>query len=156
MTLAQSPPAQWTKLEKIRYLLDMWDAIFDPNATSQLGTPGDGSGVALLPLMASHQSVVELNRCLTLLAGFAPTQYQHLKCYHTAETRIRTDRVRRRRPNSSKFEIVEVRRRDKVYPRWVKLEKVRRGEQFLADRFQGEVFIPGELWDALNTPAVAA
>ena len=109
-----------------------------------------------MPRMAHHTSVLELDRCLLLLQAHALCQFQHLKAYHNAEWRIRTDKVKRRRPSGKGFETVEIRRRDRIQPRWVRLEKVRNGQQFLAASFRGEVFIPSELWDALRTPAVAA
>ena len=152
----ESAPADWSKLERIRYLLDSWDLIFDPNTTSPLGLPGDGSGVALLPLMSRHHSVVELDRVLNLLLHAAPGEYRHLKAFRVGcEYRTVTQLQRRRRPNG-KHEIVPVRVRAKVLPRWIRMERVQAGELFLEAKFRGEVDIPRELWDALNTPAVAA
>jgi len=152
----ESAPAQWSKLDRIRYLLDQWDAIFDPSATSPFGIPGDGSGVALLSLMSRHHSVVELERCLKLLFIVAPGDYRHLKTFRVGcEWRIQEVHQRRRRPNG-KFEIVPVRQRARIMPAWIDKRRVERGELFLEAKFRGDVDIPRELWDALNTPAVAA
>lgn len=152
----ETAPSDWTKLERIRYLLDQWSVIFDPNTTSPFGAPGDGSGVALLPLMSRHHSVLELSRCLTLLFQVAPGDYRHLKTFRVGcEWRIQTVTQRRRRPNG-KYEIVPVRHRARIMPSWLDMARVRNGEAFLEQRFRGDVDIPRELWDALNTPAVAA
>jgi len=151
----ENPPEKWTRIQKIQYLLEQWDAIFDGAASST--RPGESLGLRLLPAMANHPSVKELDRCLILLQEHAPKQYQHLKSYHCgSEWRIQTIHVRKRRPSGKGFETVEIRQRQKLYPRWIVLEKVRRGEQFLSDRFRGEVFIPDELWNALHKPAMAA
>jgi hypothetical protein len=150
------PPEQWTRTQKIQYLLEQWDAIYDYKAAAT-GNTTDPLGAWLMPAMANHQSVRELTRVLNLLHTSSPTQYQHLKSYHCgAEWRIRTDHIRKRRPTGKGYETLEIRRREKLYPRWIRLEKVRRAEQFLTIHFQGEVFIPNELWDALHRPAVAA
>jgi len=152
----ESAPAQWSKLERIRYLLDSWDLIFDPSCTSPFGTPGDGSGVALLPLMSRHHSIVELGRALGLLFVANPGDYRHLKTYRVGcEWRIQEVHQRRRRPNG-KFEIVPVRQRARIMPPWIDQQRVERGELFLEAKFRGDVDIPRELWDALNAPAVAA
>lgn len=166
MNKLESAPADWTKLERIRYLLDLRSFIFDPNTTSPFGTPGDGSGVALLPLMSRHHSVVELERVLKLLFTASPGDYRHLAAYRwCAEWRTVTELQRRRRPNG-KHEIVPVRVRARLQPRWldVKFDKngvpiggrVARAESFLEQKFRGDVDIPMELWRALNEPAVAA
>lgn len=155
--MTDTAPSDWSKLERIRYLLDQWDSIYDPNTTAPFGTPGDGTGVALLPLMAHHPSVLELSRCLQLLYHAAPGDYRHLKAFRCGvEWRIRTDHIRKRRPSGKGFEIVEVRSRAKITPAWLNMNRVHNAEAFLEDKFRGEVFIPAELWDALHTPAVAA
>lgn len=153
MTHPQIPALPVTKHDRIVYLLDHWDEIFDPNVTSPKGSPS-GGGVALMPRMSRHPSVVELVRCLHALQTVAPRQHDHLKAYYCAEWRIRVDTIRRKRPGG-KFESQEVRRRERVVPRWVRLEKVRRGEAVLVESFRGEVFIPDELWDALTKPIAA-
>lgn len=153
MMTGVTPSLPVTKRDRIVYLLDHWDEIFDPNVTSPLGSPSSG-GVQLMPLMSRHPSVVELARCLVVLRRVAPRQHDHLKAYYLAEWRIRTDVVRKKR-RGGKFETTELRRRERVVPRWVRLEKVRRGEGVLVEAFSGEVFIPSELWDALTRPAAA-
>ena len=163
-------PAQWSKLEKIRYLLDQWDTIFDPDATAPLGTPGDGTGVPLMPLMASHASVVELQRCLELLLTANPGDYRHLKCFHVGvETRIVWRPTMIRGPRGKLVPGDPKPKRVPIIPAWIDKKRVERGEQFLEEKFRGEVFIPDDLYHALTcqrpdcprcyptiTPAVAA
>lgn len=152
LSFGQVPALPESKRERIAYLLDHWVDIYDPGGTSVFGSPGDGSGSPLLPLMSRHRSVLELCRCLAVLAEQAPVQASHLKAYHCAEWRIRVDHVRVRRPRragKAKYELVEQRVRERVVPSWVRLEKVRRGEDRLAELFVGQVDIPEELWDAL-------
>lgn len=154
--MTDTAPADWSKLERIRYLLDLRSFIFDPNTTSPFGVLGDGSGVALLPLMSRHHSVVELERVLQLLFHAAPGNYRHLAAYRwCAEWRTVTELQRRRRPNG-KHEIVPVRVRARIKPRWLDMQRVGQGEAFLEAKFRGDVDIPMELWRALNEPAVAA
>lgn len=148
-----APALPESKLEKIQYLLDHWEDIFDPSGTSAVGSPGDGSGVALLPLMSRHRSVRELERCLGVLGVEAPGQLAHLKAFRCAEWRIRVDRVRVTRPRRQgkrvQSEQVERRSRERVVPGWVRQEKVRLAEGRLVKLFRGQVDIPGELWDSL-------
>lgn len=147
------PALPVSKREKIVHLLERWDVIFDPGGTSPSGSPGDGSGSPLLPVMSRHRSVVELARCLAVLGVEAPVQLAHLKAFHCAEWRIRVDHVRVRRPRrqggGGKSELVEKRVRARVVPSWVRLEKVRSAEDRLVELFRGQVDIPEELWDAL-------
>jgi hypothetical protein len=145
-------PVRLSKLEKIRYLLDHWEDIFSPPGVTSTSRSSEGGGVALLPLMSRDRSVVELERCLRVLAVEAPCQLSHLKAYRCAEWRVRVDRVRRKRRSASGkplFETVTVRTRERVVPRWVRLEKVRRAEARLVQLFRGSVRVPDELWDAL-------
>lgn len=152
---SEAAPADWTKLERIRYLLDLRSFIFDPNTTSPFGAPGDGSGVALLPLMSRHHSVVELERVLKLLFIASPGDYRHLAAYRWGcEYRTVTELQRRRRPNG-KHEIVPVRVRARIQPRWLNMTRVRNGEAFLEAKFRGDVDIPQELWHSLNCPGCA-
>lgn len=86
--VTQAPPDQWTKIEKIRYLLDQWDTIHDPDVCSPFGSPGDGTGVQLMPLMSRHPSVLELGRALGLLLWANPGDYRHLIAYRQCEWRV--------------------------------------------------------------------
>jgi hypothetical protein len=147
------PALPVSKLARIRYLLDHWEDIFDPGGTSAFGSPGDGSGSPMMPLMSRHRSVLELERCLRVLAVEAPSQLSHLKAYHCAEWRIRVDHVRVKRPRrqggKAMSELVETRTRERIVPSWVRLEKVRRAEDRLVVVFRGRVEIPEDLSDAL-------
>lgn len=137
---------------RIRYLLDRWEEIFDPSATSQQGSPGDGSGIGLLPAMSHHPSVLELSRCLAVLRVAAPVRFSHLMAFHRAEWRVhRWSESRRRR--GGKSELVDRAERQRLTPSWVRLEKVRSAQLALATAFRGDVSIPDELWDALTLSA---
>ena len=143
----ESVPADWTKLEKIRFLLDNWDLIHDPDITS--GSPGDGSGVALMPLMSRHQSVIELGRTLGLLLWANPGDYRHLIAFRQCEWRGVSATVKVRGPRGKPVEV-EQRQRQRVLPRWLNMQRVRAGEAFLEAKFQGDVNIPDELYHALT------
>ena len=146
-----------TRLGRVRFLLDHWSVIFDPDCVSPWGSPGDGSGVALLPLMSRHPSVRELDRVLGLLFRVDAGDYRHLRAYRCGVEWRTVDRlVRVRRPHRRGFEVVSRRVREPVVPSWVRPGRVERGERFCVDKFRGEVFVPDELWDAWHRPAVAA
>lgn len=155
--LVEKSPSEWSKLDKIRYLLDQWNVIFDPAGTSPFGVPGDGSGVALLPLMSRHPSVMELGRCLEMLFVANPGDYRHLAAYRCGvEWRVCWIPTRIRGPHGKMLPGEPKPERRRIIPSWLDMRRVEAAELFLEARFRGEVFIPGELWDALNTPAVAA
>lgn len=142
-----------SKREKIVHLLGHWEDIFNPPGVTGTSSSSSGGGLALLPLMSRHRSVVELVRCLGVLAVEAPVQLSHLRAYHGAEWRIRVDHVRVKRPRRQggkvRSELVETRTRERIVPSWVRLEKVRRAEGRLVELFVGQVDLPEELWDAL-------
>lgn len=152
----EAPPDQWTKLEKIQYLLDQWHIIHDPDVCSAFGSPGDGSGVALMPLMSRHPSVLELGRVLGLLLWANAGDYRHLIAYRQCEWRVQWVQTRIRGPHGKMVPGDPKPERRRVLPAWINQQRVASAESFLEQKFQGEVFIPDELWDALNTPAVAA
>ena len=152
----ETPPDQWSKLDKIRYLLDQWAVIHDPDVCSQFGAPGDGSGVALMPLMSRHPSVLELGRTLGLLLWANPGDYRHLIAYRQCEWRVVWVPTRIRGPRGKFIAGDPKPERRRVLHTWVDRRRVDRAESFLEEKFKGEVFIPDELWDALNAPAVAA
>lgn len=140
-------PPHGTKRCKLLCLLGHWDDIYAPALTTNGGT-GNG-GMALLPLMSRHASVVELARCLDVLRQVAPVQHAHLKAFHCAEWRThRWTETKRRK--GGKLERVERSERQQLVPGWVRREKVRRAEERLVAMFRGPVFIPDELWDALT------
>lgn len=138
-----------SKRDKIVYLLDHWDDIHDPSVTSPGGSPGDGSGVPLLPLVTRSPSVRELVRCLAILKTEACSQHDHLMAYHTAEWRVHRWSEQKRR-KGGKLETVNRHERQRITPSWVRLEKVRRAEERLCELFVGAVFIPRPFWDALT------
>ena len=152
----ESAPAEWSKLDKLRYLLDQWDTIHDPSITAPFGIPGDGSGVALMPLMSRHPSVLELGRTLGLLLWANPGDYRHLIAYRQCEWRVVWVNTKIRGPRGKLVAGDPKPERRRVLKPWLNMQRVERAESFLEQKFRGEVFIPDELWDALNTPAVAA
>lgn len=142
------PALPTSKHAKIVHLLDHWDDIYAPALTTNGGT-GNG-GMALLPLMSRHASVVELARCLDVLRTVAPVQHAHLKAFHCAEWRTHRWTEQKKHKRSGKWERVERSERQQLVPGWVRREKVRRAEERLVAMFRGPVFIPDELWDALT------
>ena len=150
----QAPPEQWSKIEKIQFLLDQWTTIHDPDVVSPFGSPGDGSGVALMPLMSRHPSVLELGRALGLLLWANPGDYRHLVAFRCCEWRVVWVPTKIRGPHG-KFVAGDPKpERRRVLRPWLDMGRVNRAESFLEDKFRGEVFIPAELWDSLTTPAV--
>lgn len=147
------PPEKWSKVERIQFLLDSWDEIFDPNTTAPLTgmSVSDGGGVALMPKMSRSSSVRELVRCLEVLARDHPRLYQHLKAYRCgAEWRITEKSVQRRLP-SGKWETADIRQRERIVPRWIRKGYVHAAEKYLERVFRGPVSIPKELWDVIRT-----
>ena len=157
--MVERRPEDWTKLDKIRYLLDHWQEIFDPSVTSTWATftgtshqsPASRSPTPL-PRMASDLSVRRIERALIVLADREPVLTRHLKAYRcNAEWRT-TDRWTVRRLPSGKRDIVEQRVREKIVPRWVRESKVAAAELLLLQCLPGSIDIPQELWHALTKP----
>lgn len=152
--LLEEHPSRWSKLERIQFLLDSWDEIFDPNVTSPAEGTGDGTGIALMPKMARHPSVTELVRCLGLLSAKHRILYRHLKAYRCqAEWRLKDKPTLIRGPHGKIIPGEPVRERERITPSWINLLRVDAAEQIVAAYFQGEVFIPKELWDGLTKTA---
>jgi hypothetical protein len=154
-TLYEIDPHEWTKQQRIEYLLDHWDDIHNPPISSSAPEARGGGGGALLPLMAGDHSVRELVRCLEALKASAPTQYVHLMAHHTAEWRIRRWQESKRR-KGGKIELVDHDDRERMVPSWVRSQKVTLAHRTLALSFRGSVEIPAELWDALTCTAEEA
>lgn len=144
-----------TKTGRVRFLLDNWDAIFGPFVGSALG--GSGSGLPpMLSKMAHHPSVTELDRCLQRLERHDIGAFRHVKAYRCGvEWRCVTKTVRRRRARGKGYEMAPHRVREPLVPAWVNLSRVDEGERFLVQEFQGEVYVPDELWMAWKRPAAA-
>lgn len=157
--MIERKPEDWNKLDRIVYLLDHWQDIFDPSVTSTWGTFTGISGTSTesrspspLPRMASHPSVRKIERSLTVLADREPVLARHLKAYRcNAEWRTADKWLVRRLP-SGKRDIVEQRVREKIVPKWVERQKVSLAELRLARLIRGDVYIPMELWRALTKP----
>jgi hypothetical protein len=145
-----------TRVGRVRFLLDNWDLIWGPFVSG--GGSGGGSGLPpMLSRMASHPSVKELDRCMSVLGGADPVVLRHLKAYRCGvEWRCVWKTMRVKRPRGKGYEVVQRRVREPIVPAWVDRKKVSTAESRLVREFQGEVFVPDELWDAWRRPAVAS
>lgn len=157
--MSESEPEQWTKRDRVVYLLDHWQDIFDPSVTSTWatfsGTSHQGSASkppGHLPRMASDRSVRKVERALTVLADREPVLARHLKAARCNCEWRTTDKWVVRRLPSGKRDIVEERVREKLTPRWVDPKKVTLAETILVNFVRGDVSIPQELWLALTKP----
>lgn len=140
----RSSVRQMTKRERVEFLLDHYEDFFLGTSAQASVAAGDEGNVPLLPLMSRHPSVRELLRCLLLLQAHAPSQFQHVKAFYTAEWRTRDVVVKARKGKP----LGPRRVRERVVPSWVRAQKVRLGVDFVASQFRGEVFIPNELMEA--------
>lgn len=144
-----------TRTGRVRFLLDHWDAIWGPFVGSAMSGGGSGYPPALSEL-ARHPGVKELDRCLRGLEAHDLQAFRHLKAYRcSVEWRCTWKTVRVKRPRGKGYEIVQRRVREPLVPSWVSLKRVDEGEKFLVREFQGEIFLPDELWEAWKRPAVA-
>lgn len=152
-------PEEWSKLDRLRYVLDHWQDIFDPGVTSTWATFTGTSHQAPaskrpspLPLMAGDLTVRKIERALTVLADREPVLARHLKAYRcNAEWRCKNEWQVVTLP-SGKKDIVERRVREKIVPRWVNLSSVAEAESLLLRLVRGDVSIPSDLWHALTRP----
>jgi hypothetical protein len=146
-------PDKWSKRQRIQYLLDHWSDIWEPPIVGALGGIGAGTdNVTSTSAMARHKSVIELAGCLGNLLAEHPIAYRHLKAFRcAAEWRQRRAMIRIKLP-SGRWDEIPGWKRERVVPRWVLERYVEEGETRLVDLFQGEVFIPKELWDGLTKP----
>lgn len=150
-------PEQWDNLDRLRFVLDRWQDIFDVTVSSS--RPKDGSRASSssrepgsLPEMADDHSIRKIECALTILADREPVLARHLKAYRcNAEWRT-ADRWTVRRLPSGKRDIVEQRVREKIVPSWVSLAKVSSAEHLLLKLLHGDVSIPRDLWRALTKP----
>jgi hypothetical protein len=150
--LSDQHPEKWTPLDRIRFLLDRWGEIFEPDIASSFSS-GGGSGLdPRLPDMAHHSSVVELEYCLSALAIDHPALFSHLKAFRcNAEWRQVKAKIPLRLPSGRMTEI-DGWRKERLVPAWVKADYVFQAEEFIEKHFRGEVFIPKDLWDGLTKP----
>jgi hypothetical protein len=133
---------------KIIYLLDHWDEIHDPDASKGRPGTGDAQGPTM-PHMSHHPTVLELARLKEIHRQVAPVQHSHLAAYHGAEWRIHRYSDTKRR-KGGKTETVDYAVRQRLTPAWVRLEKVRRAHAWFTEMFNGQVFLPDDLYDALH------
>jgi hypothetical protein len=150
----QAPPTEWSDLEKIRYLLDQWANIFDPGPLVAQNGPGGGrDSVPLMPEVAHHPSVVELEHTLLRLALAEPVEHRHVRAFRCdVEWKIGHVWQKRTLP-SGRPDWVLVRRRERLVPDWVSMGKVADGEAWIELHFRGPVYIPSPFWDALTKAA---
>lgn len=156
MSAVEKQPENWDSLDRLRYVLDHWQDIFDVLVSNSRpkDSPGRSSSTHTpsLPPMAKDRGVRRIECALTILADKEPVLARHLKAYRcNAEWRIADKWVVRRLP-SGKRDIVEDRVREKVVPDWVSLPKVHRAELLLLKLLRNDVSIPGDLWKALTRP----
>jgi len=145
------PSEQMDDLAKIRFLLSHWRDIWE----SPLQGPGYGGSddsVPMLPEVAKHPTVRELDRCLGVLFVVEPVNYRHLRA-GVVSVEWRIARVQRTfKLPSGKKEKLWVREREPLVPDWVQPERVEQGELFLADEFEGIPYLPKPLWRSLTEP----
>lgn len=150
-------PEAWTKLDRIRYLLDHWQDIFDPSLSSgssfngRRGHSGSRSP-GCFPAMADNRSVKKVENALTALADREPVLARHLKAYRCNCEWRTTEKWFARKLPSGKQEFAEQRVREKIVPRWVDPKKVTLAETVLLNFVRGDVSIPQDLWLALTKP----
>jgi len=148
------PFDQWLSIHRLQYLLDQWSLIFD-QGFSRSGRSG-GEHLPLLPEIAHHPTIVELDRLLGELFLYEPVAYAHEKAYRVSvEWRLVTVMRPFRLPSGKKI-LREVDERQRLVPSWVNRYRVAEADAWLADNFDGEVFIPKPLWKALTEPARVA
>ena len=142
------------KIEKLRFLLDQWDAIFDGSPSSEpyvlISSSFGSSPPGKLPEEAKHQTIRELERCLRLLASARPGDYRHLKAFRCGAEWRNVDTWRRVKLPSGKYDWIPDRIRERIVPRWLKPERVLAGELFLVRVFRGEIFLPDDLYKAFT------
>lgn len=141
-------------LERVRFLLDHWDAIFDGSPSSEpfvsVSSSFSSSPPGQLPDEARHHTIKELERCLRLLAAACPGDYRHLKAFRCGAEWRNVDTWRRVKLPSGKYDWVPDRIRERIVPRWLKPERVAAGESFIVRVFRGEIFIPDDLYAAFT------
>ena len=141
-------------LERVRFLLDQWDAIFDGSPSSEefvsISSSFSSGPPGKLPDEASHPTIRELERCLRLLASASPGDYRHLKAFRCGMEWRCVDTWRRVKLASGKYDWVPDRIRERVVPRWIRPERVLAGELFLIRVFRGEISLPDDLYKAFT------
>lgn len=155
--MTDAKPEDWTKLDRVRHILDHWQDIYYPGGSDSLATFTGTSHQAptskeprALPRMADHRTVRLLERALCTLATSEPDLTRHLKAFRCNADWRTIDRWYVRRLPSGKPDIVEQRVRERIVPTWVSLTKVRLAEVLLVRLLPDSIEIPPELWRALK------
>ena len=148
-----------TRREQILFLLDHWNDFFDPDGT-MASNGASASGIALLPLMSRHPTVLELQTCIQALGRYNPNHRKHLMLHFRSEWRTAYEprpvlnhhgkqmRDRQGQPVTEPWPVrrrVLPLRRDELPAH---LRMVTLSVDFVCATFRGEVFIPEELRDA--------
>lgn len=146
-------PEEWSSLDRLRYVLDHWQEIFDaPISNSQpKGSRSTSSSHSPppLPQMASDSGVRRIECALTALADREPVLARHLKAYRcNAEWRTRDTGKWVLAVDGSGPTLVPQRERVKIIPRWVLPSKVVQAEQLLLKLLRHDVEVPRPLWKA--------
>ena len=150
----QLPLDQWEDVHRIQYLLDQWSLIFD-QGFSRSGRAG-GEHLPLLPEIAHHPTITELDRLLGELFLYEPVAYAHEKAYRVSvEWRLAVVMRPFKLPSGKKI-LREVDERQRLVPRWVNRNRVAEADAWLDNAFDGPVDIPKPLWKALTEPAGVA
>jgi len=150
----QLPFDQWESIHRIQFLLDHWVDIFETSSASGLG--GDYDSIPLLPEIAHHPSVKELDRCLGELFLRDGLLHAHEKAYRVSvEWRV-TEVMRPFKLPSGKKILRAQLERQRVVPPWVRRKRVAEADAWLDNAFDGEPFIPEPLWRGLTEPVRVA
>lgn len=143
------------KLERrhvLTELLDNWRNFFDEPAASGLVVVDDqtretSADWSLFSTMQRWPSVVEMRRCVELMARMAPGHYRHLMAYTAyVEWRLVDRPVKRMNAHRKLVDDVE-RVRARIVPSWILLQMVERALDFVLGVWSREV--PLELPPAL-------
>lgn len=146
-------PHDWSNLDRVRFLLDKWSDIFEPDITSSLSEHRGGSGRdAEMSKMTRHPSVVELSLCLEKLRALEPALHGHLMAFRcNAEWRQVRSRIKVKLQSGREDTILGW-KKERIVPSWISFVKVRKAEDLVMELFRGDVWIPKDLWDGLVKP----
>jgi len=137
-----------TKRDRIVFLLEHWPDYHETLHQAESGSSDStDDAVLLMPRMYHHPSVRELRRAVQFVRLTEPVPAAHMMAYYQAEWRT-TDQLVKRRTKKGRVEVVKVRVRQRVLPRWIVSAQVGAGVSAVSEAFRGEVFIPSELLEA--------
>lgn len=131
---------QTTRRERIELFFNHWLDFETPGG----GLPGSGDepgGISGMPSMFRTPSVREFYRCLVLHRSVAPVQHWHLAAFYKCEWRqtrkpvgkVFDKATRSWKPTFGPWE------RERIVPKQVRLEKVRRGVEFVVEEWDRDI-----------------